>query len=97
MEDTLTSLSLGRWSRVRWTTAPRRRKRVHVPKPLPETGFVRLPDVLYYLGIKKSKWYAGVKRGEYPQPVSLGPNSVAWRAEDIRALIARISAGVQNG
>lgn len=73
------------------------KKRVHIPKPLPETGFVRLPDVLHHVGISKSKWYAGVKSGEYPQSVSLGPNSVAWRAEDVRALLSRISTSRPSG
>lgn len=38
---------------------------------LPETGFLRLPEVLAL----------------FPVSRSLGPNTTAWRAEDIRRLI----------
>lgn len=55
---------------------------------LPETGFVRLPQVLKVFPVSKSTWWAGVKSGIYPQPVKLGPKMTAWRIEDIRNLIA---------
>lgn len=55
---------------------------------LPETGFVRLPDVLKVFPVSKSTWWAGVKEERYPKPVKLGPKMSAWRVEDIRELIA---------
>jgi len=55
--------------------------------PLPETGFLRLPDVLRLFPIGKSTWWAGVKSGRFPKPVKLGPRTTAWRIEDILALI----------
>lgn len=59
---------------------------------LPETGFVRLPQILTHIPVSRSTWWAGVKSQKYPQPVkSLGANITAWRAEDIHALIARLS------
>jgi prophage regulatory protein len=58
---------------------------------LPETGFLRLPDVLRLIPISKSRWWAGVKEGRYPPSVKLGARTTAWRAEDIRALIQRSS------
>ena len=57
---------------------------------LPETGFLRLPQVLRVFPISKSSWWAGVKAGQYPKPVKLGPKTTAWRVEDIRALIANL-------
>jgi len=57
------------------------------PNNLPVTGFVRLPVVLQHFPVARSTWWAGVKAGKYPQPVKLGPNTTAWRAEDIRELI----------
>lgn len=57
---------------------------------LPETGFVRLPDVLKVYPVSKSTWWAGVKDGRYPKPVKLGPKITAWRVEDIRALIEKL-------
>lgn len=64
------------------------------PKPLPTTGFVRLPSILGPRGplpIGKSTWWAGVRSGRFPQPVKLGPRTTAWRVEDIRALIERLA------
>ena len=63
-------------------------------RPLPETGFLRLPSIIAPLGVfpvSKSTWWAGVKTGRFPKPVKLGPRVTAWRVEDIRALIARVS------
>jgi prophage regulatory protein len=59
---------------------------------LPETGFVRLPEVLKVFPVSKSTWWAGVKEDRFPKPVKLGPKITAWRVEDIRALIATASA-----
>lgn len=65
---------------------------------LPETGFLRLHQVLKFVPICKTAWYAGVKLGIYPKPVNIGPRTAAYRAEDIRELIARLGSqagGVQ--
>jgi hypothetical protein len=74
--------------------------RIIAPKPtLPETGFVRLPNIIGdakadppippIIPVSKSTWWAGVKSGRYPQSVKLGPRITAWRVEDILELIAR--------
>lgn len=55
---------------------------------LPETGFVRLPVILTVFPVSRSAWWAGVKSGKYPQAVKLSERTTAWRAEEIRALIA---------
>ena len=59
---------------------------------LPETGFLRLPQVLKVFPVSKSTWWAGVKSGIYPKPVKLGQKMTAWRVEDIRALIESVGA-----
>jgi prophage regulatory protein len=59
---------------------------------LPATGFVRLPQILNVIPVGRSSWWAGVKSGKYPQPIKLGENTTAWKAEDIHALIAKLSA-----
>jgi predicted DNA-binding transcriptional regulator AlpA len=56
---------------------------------LPETGFLRLPEVLALFPVSRSAWWAGVKAGKYPAAVKLGPNTTAWCAKDIRRLIER--------
>ena len=54
---------------------------------LPQTGFLRLTQVLQFIPVSKSTWLNGVKTGKYPSPVKISEAAVAWRAEDIRALI----------
>jgi prophage regulatory protein len=54
---------------------------------LPDDAFVRLPTVLAVYPVGRSTWWAGVKAGRYPAPVKLGPNTAAWRADQIRQLL----------
>jgi prophage regulatory protein len=58
---------------------------------LPDTGFVRLPQVLRVIPLGKTSWWQGVKTGRFPKPVKLSARCTAWRAEDIRDLIQRLS------
>lgn len=60
---------------------------------LPETGFLRLPEVLKLIPVCKSSWWDGISKGLYPAPVRLGKRAVAWRVEDIRILIIKLSEG----
>jgi predicted DNA-binding transcriptional regulator AlpA len=55
---------------------------------LPETGYLRLKQVLTLIPVSRSTWWAGVKSGRYPSPTySLGDRITAWRVEDIKALL----------
>jgi len=63
---------------------------------LPSTGLVRLPTVLQHFQISQSGFYQGIKDGIYPKPIKCG-NKNFWRAEDIHALIERISKGAEAG
>lgn len=62
---------------------------------LPETGFLRLPQILgdpkanipALIPISKSSWWSGIKSGRYPKGVKLGPRTTAWPVKSIRALI----------
>jgi len=58
---------------------------------IPQTGFLRLSQVLIVIPIGKTCWWKGVKSGRYPKPVKLSPRCTAWRAEDIRELIKSLS------
>lgn len=62
---------------------------------LSQSGYIRLPAVLKLYPISKSSWWQGVREGRLPSGIKLGPRTTAWRVEDIRALLASISAGVQ--
>jgi prophage regulatory protein len=69
---------------------------------LPETGFVRLTQILgnpkadppipAIVPVSKSSWWAGVKAGRYPKPVKLGPHTTAWPVESVRVLISGYEA-----
>ena len=54
---------------------------------IPETGFVRLSQVLTVIPLGKTCWFEGVKSGRFPKPVKLSARCIAWKAEDIRNLI----------
>ena len=48
---------------------------------------LRITQVLDLYPVSRSRWYAGVKVGDYPQPIRLGKRSVAWFKSDILDLI----------
>jgi predicted DNA-binding transcriptional regulator AlpA len=58
---------------------------------IPETGFLRLPQVLSVIPLGKTSWWEGVRSGRFPKPVKLSARCTAWRAEDIRQLIKALS------
>nr|WP_220486566.1 AlpA family phage regulatory protein [Luteimonas sp. MC1782] len=60
---------------------------------MPETGFLRLPEVLTLYPVSRSTWWAGVRAGRFPPAVQIGTRCTAWRAEDIRALIDATGSG----
>jgi prophage regulatory protein len=59
---------------------------------IPETGFLRLAQVLEVIPVGKTCWWEGVRSGRYPKPIKLSSRCTAWRAEDIRELINTLSA-----
>jgi predicted DNA-binding transcriptional regulator AlpA len=63
---------------------------------LPQTGFLRIhhivgdakKGIIGIFPVSRSSWYEGIKKGIYPPPINLGGGrSVAWKVEDIRALL----------
>lgn len=56
----------------------------------PATGFVTIKQILGKNGgpipISESRWYIGVKRGEFPKPLKIAGKAV-WRVSDINALV----------
>lgn len=59
---------------------------------LPNTGFLRLPQVLQFIPISKSTLWAWVASGRFPKPCKLGPRTTVWTVESIRALIEATGA-----
>ena len=58
---------------------------------IPQVGFVRLSQILKVIPLGKTTWWEGVKSGRFPKPVKLSEHCTAWRAEDIHALIWKLS------
>ena len=54
---------------------------------LPDTGFLRQPQVLAFVPISKSTLWRRVQARTFPEPVKLSERVTAWRAEDIRRWI----------
>ena len=53
---------------------------------------LRLKDVIGDKGlipVSRSTWYVGMEKGIYPQPVRLGPNTVAWRLSEILKIVEK--------
>jgi predicted DNA-binding transcriptional regulator AlpA len=59
---------------------------------LPETGFLRQPQVLTFIPISKSTLWRRVVAGTFPAPVKLSPRVTVWRVEDVRRWIAEQGA-----
>ena len=57
---------------------------------VPETGFLRLSEVLRLVPVGKTVWWEGVRVGKYPAGVKLSARRTAWRAEDIKELIEKL-------
>lgn len=62
---------------------------------LPESGLLRLKQVLIFIPVSKSTFWNGVRTGRFPKPVKCG-RCTFWRAEDIRQLLEQISEGIAN-
>lgn len=64
--------------------------RVPPPAPvLPETGFLRQPQVLTFVPISKSTLWRRIQARTFPAPVKLSARITVWRAEDIRRWISQ--------
>ena len=60
---------------------------------MPDTGFLRQPQVLAFVPISKSTLWRRVQARTFPQPVKLSERVTVWRAEDIRRWIASHGRG----
>lgn len=60
--------------------------------PLPDR-LLRSAEVMRRLGIRKTKFYAGIKAGTIPAPRRLTRRSVCWPESVIAALVEEIKQG----
>lgn len=60
-------------------------------RPIPESGYIRLPEVLSILPVCRATFYKGIQAGHYPAPTKISARCSAWRIEDIRQLIEHLA------
>lgn len=56
-------------------------------------GLLRLPETLALVGVSASTWWEGVRTHRFPAPLRISARCVAWRAADVRALLASLAQG----
>ncbi len=56
-------------------------------------GYILLSQTLSIIGVKKTCWYEGIKRGKFPPPAPRFGRYALWRCADILKLIRRIERG----
>ena len=61
-----------------------------------EDRLIKLPEVLATLGMKKSKWYDGVKAGKYPKPIRRSSRDTVWPMSAIQKIVSDTIASSQN-
>ena len=48
---------------------------------------LRIKQVLRFVPVSRSHWYAGVRAGTYPKPIKLSERVTVWRSLDIMNLM----------
>jgi predicted DNA-binding transcriptional regulator AlpA len=67
---------------------------------LPEVAFLKLFQIIgckktnipALIPVSRTSWLEGCRSGIYPKPVKLGERSIAWRVQDIKEIIQKLSA-----
>lgn len=59
---------------------------------LPDTGFLRQPQVLTFVPISKSTLWRRVHAHTFPAPLKLSERVTVWRVEDVRQWMAQQGA-----
>lgn len=50
----------------------------------------RLPTVLEIVGMGKTKWYDGIKKGIHPRPIVRSRRDVVWLSSDIQGYVNEV-------
>lgn len=77
-------------SLLRASRATRQKTGVNLPPENQDFELWRLPTVIKHYPVSRRTWLEGVKAGIYPKPVKIAARAIAWRASDIRALVASL-------
>ncbi len=49
---------------------------------------IRLPEVLNIVGMGKSAWYNGIRKGYHPKPIPRGRRDVVWKLSDVQKVVS---------
>jgi prophage regulatory protein len=60
------------------------------------TRFLRLPDVIKLVGIKRTVIYERIKAGTFPKPVQIGVRAVAWDEGELAQWQRNLPRGVKT-
>lgn len=58
---------------------------------------MRNSQAFQHMGISRSTFYSQIKTGLLPQPIRLGPNSVAWLKHELDAVLSARICGYDDG
>lgn len=58
-----------------------------------QTRLIRRPEVRRLTGLSDTTIWRKYRAGEFPKPIAIGPNSVAWEE---RAVLAWIDARIEQ-
>ena len=56
--------------------------------------FLRLPEVMQLVGLKKSTIYLYISKAQFPPPRKIGKRISVWLADEIFAWIEKFACGV---
>ena len=56
-------------------------------KAIPQTGFIRLPQLLAIYPVSKTTLYLRIKEGRFPPPLKLSERVSVWKVEEILSII----------
>jgi len=73
---------------IRAAAAPTPGTALETTLRLPETGFLRQPQVLAFVPFSKSTLWRRIQAKTFPSPLKLSERVTVWRVEDIRRWIA---------
>lgn len=62
-------------------------KQLQIPQTLPETGFIRLPQVLKIASFSRATLWRRCAAGTFPKPIRLSANISAWRVQEVLAWV----------
>lgn len=60
-----------------------KQQKVTQPKVTEETTILRFPRLIERVGMSEATIRRAVRRGDFPEPVRLGPRAIGWHVREI--------------